>query len=76
MGRTWSSSDQGYKEFLGGGKRSAGRVVEPGWDIMSSRYLKSITRNNGMKFSRRNAGGILIAASDLDYRAISQRTAQ
>lgn len=50
MGRTGSSSNQGYREVLGGGKRCTGRVVEPGWDIMSSRYLKSITRNNGMKF--------------------------
>lgn len=33
---------------------------------MSSRYLKSITRNNGMKFSGGNAGGILITAPDLD----------
>lgn len=51
-------------------------MVEPDQDIMSSRYLKNITRNNGMKFSGGNAGGILIAAPDLDYRAISQRTAQ
>lgn len=33
---------------------------------MSSRYLKSITRNNRMKFSGGNAGGILITAPDLD----------
>lgn len=76
MGRTGNGSDQGAREVLGGGYRSAGQVVEPDQDITSSRYLKSITRNNGMKFSGGNAGGILIAAPDLDYRAISQRTAQ
>lgn len=76
MGRTGSGSNQGARKVLGGAKRSTGQVVETDWDIMSSRYLKSITRNNGMKFSGGNAGGILIAAPDMDYRAISQRTAQ
>lgn len=44
-------------------------MAEPDRDIMSSKYLKSIPRNNGMKFLEGNAGAILIAAPDLDYRA-------
>lgn len=74
--RTGSGSDQGAREVLRGGQRSAGQVVESDRDIISSRNLKSITRNNGMKFSGGNAGGILTAAPDSYYRAISQRTAQ